>query len=481
MGHCARWEAVLSVGLQSTANAMSARVLSRYEPEWWSCPMTEGADLLVIGAGPAGMAAAVRARSAGLSVLVVDTLARPGGQIWRQGPGHSLPQIAVQWFDRFARSGARFIGGHTITMRGPRGGLVADPVLGSAPVTAPATTIQSQATILATGARELFLPFPGWTLLGVMGVGGAQALVKSGARLVGKTAIVAGSGPLLLEAAASLAHSGIRVTAILEQAPTSRIARFAAGLWRHPSKMAQAAQLRARLIRSPYRTGHWITRARPIGDQIVAEFTDGRRSWDRSCDLLCVGFGLIPETRLAQLLGCAISGDGSVTVDPSLHTTVEGIFAAGESTRVGGVDLAIVEGELAGLGATAFVKSEEVLPHPALARRRAGLLRFLDQMDAAFALRPELRFLPEEQTPICRCEDVLLGELDSEWGGREAKLNTRLGMGPCQAAVCGPATEFLFGWPREGPRPPVHPTRLTSFLRVPDTDTDADTVPTSDG
>jgi len=214
--------------------------------------------------------------------------------------------------------------------------------------------------------------------------------------------------------------------------------------------------------------------------------TDGSGEWTLECDLLCVGFGLLPETRLARLLGCDVDPDGRLTVDESLHTTVAGLFAAGESTGVGGADLALVEGALAGAGAAAYAldeapESEHTPPSDswgpgdrgtqsadeALTQERRSQGAFADAMHRAFALREELRHLAADDTLVCRCEDVPYGALDPAGTARQAKLGTRLGMGPCQGRVCGPATEFMFGWKEEPPRPPIHPMRIESLLLDP--------------
>jgi len=175
-------------------------------------------------------------------------------------------------------------------------------------------------------------------------------------------------------------------------------------------------------------------------------------------DLLACGFGLVPNLDLAQLLGCAVEAE-RVRVDPFLRTSINGVFAAGESAGIGGVDKALAEGRIAGLTAVGR-EAEAALLLPAAGRLRA----WGGALEAAYALRPELRHLAEADTVVCRCEDVTYGQLAGCARGRDARLHTRCGMGRCQGRTCGPATQFLFGWGPGGPRQPLVPTRLADLV-----------------
>lgn len=412
------------------------------------------ADVAVVGAGPAGIAAAAIAAECGCRVVVLDESIRPGGQIWRHTARDSLPVTARRWIERLDRSGARVISGAAVVDAVP--GFVLTAQVGGAPL-----TVTAEALILATGARERFLPFPGWTLPNVVGIGGAQALLKSGTSFAGKRAVIAGSGPLLLPVAAALSSGGARVELVAEQAPRARVLPFAAGLWRSPGRIAQAARFRMSFRSAPYRLGTWVTRAAGDGAVREATLTDGARSWTVPCDLLCVGYGLVPNAELARLLGCAVA-DGRVTVDAGQRTSLEGVYCAGEPTGIGGMEAAVVEGEIAGL--TAAGRATEAARHFA---RRDDTRAFGERLDAAFALRPELRSLAEPDTLVCRCEDVPLGLLRTERDARQAKLYTRAGMGPCQGRVCGPALEFLFGWQSGTVRVPVATATVGTLIDSP--------------
>jgi len=407
------------------------------------------ADVAVVGAGPAGIAAAVRAAESGRSVLLLDEAPFPGGQIWKRGPGTRLPSAARRWDERLARSGVRLLTGVSVVDATPGFRLLAEAPDGPMRVVAPRL-------VLATGARERFLPFPGWTLPGVLGVGAAQALLKSGASFSGCRTVVAGTGPLLLPVAAALAADGAAVAAVLEQAPGARVVRFGLSLWRHPGKLAGAARYRARFLEARYSAGAWVMSASGRERVASVRVTDGRREWTISCDLLCAAFGLVPNTELARLLGCE-TADGFVRVDARQETSVPGIFCAGEPTGIAGVETSLVEGQIAGAAAAG-------VPAPtALVRRRSRGARFAVSMAKAFSLREELRSLPQAGTIVCRCEDVTYGRLDPVFAAREAKLATRIGMGPCQGRVCGPAAEFLFRWTGDTIRPPAKAALISTL------------------
>lgn len=411
-------------------------------------------DVLVIGGGPAGIAAATRAAECGRRVVLLDEGADVGGQIWRRRQGGLATREARTWLARLEASGATVI----------RSASVVDVVRqagGAFAITAEGATgallISADAIVLATGARERFLPFPGWTLPGVIGVGAAQALLKSGASFRDRRVVIAGSGPLLLPVAQALAADGASVRLVAEQARSRDVARFALGLLRHPATLAQAAWYRAGFLRTPYTLGSWVTAARGEGRVEEVDITTGRETRTIACDLLCAAFGLVPNTELARLLGCDLT-EGMVRVNADQHTSVAGVYCAGEPTGIGGVELSVVEGEVAGMCSAG---------RPADARmlllRRGRLRRDAAAMDRAFALRPELRALARGDTIICRCEDVTLGAISASWTMRQAKLYTRAGMGACQGRICGTALEFLHGWQPDTMRHPVEPTLYSTL------------------
>ncbi|MGH9440917.1 MAG: FAD-dependent oxidoreductase [Thermoanaerobaculia bacterium] len=446
MGTCFECRATID-GVEQTRACLESRGGSSDVPD-------AAYDIAVVGGGPAGIAAAVRASTPGKRVVVFDSSAGPGGQIWRNRSQASLPRRALEWIQALDSCGAAVIrraevvtaeksgAGFDLTVQTP----------GSA------CRVRAGRLILATGARERFLPFPGWTLPNVFGVGGAQALAKSGASFEGKRIVLAGSGPLLLPAAATLARCGAKIALVAEQAPAARIVGFAAGLWRAPALLAQAARYRAAFRGARYAAGTWVVEAR--GDDRVSEvmLTDGRRRWAERCDVLATGFGLVPNTEIARLLGCRIGAEG-VSVDEAQRTSAENVYCAGEPTGIGGVESAILEGEIAGLCAAG---NEDAARSRFPGRDRSR--RYARRLERAFRLRSELRQIATHETIVCRCEDVAFGAFQASWSQRQAKLYTRAGMGPCQGRVCGPALAFHFGWETDTVRVPVLPASIESML-----------------
>ncbi len=408
-------------------------------------------DIVIVGAGPAGLAAACAASESGQSVGVIDDNPDVGGQIWRRERNKPSSRSARKWMKRLKESKHEFIPGTQVIAHTGEGELRVDHQ-------GQAGTISYRRLILATGARELFLPFPGWTLPNVMGAGGLQAMVKNGLPIKNKRVIVAGSGPLLLAVASYLRSRGANVLAVLEQAPSSRVTRFGISLlWRAPSKLWQGIRLRRG---QSYRAGCWVTRA--DGDECLSSvtFTDGKQTWSEKCDYLACGFGLVPNLELPSMMGCLIR-DGKVKVDEMQCALTPEVYCVGELTGIGGLEKSLIEGQIAG-----YVSTGQHEKARRLFRARKKARRFAELLDAAFALRDEVRDLPEAETIVCRCEDVTWERIRNcqEW--REAKLQTRCGMGPCQGRVCGASTSFLLGWRDEtSTRPPLFPVSVGGLLQ----------------
>jgi NADPH-dependent 2,4-dienoyl-CoA reductase/sulfur reductase-like enzyme len=284
----------------------------------------------------------------------------------------------------------------------------------------------------------------------VIGAGGAQALVKSGARFAGRRVVVAGSGPLLVAVAATLARAGARVVGVAEQAPLGRLAAFGAGLWRRPGRIGEAVGYAAALAGVPYRAGAWVREA--LGREHVERvlMTDGRREWEWRCDVLACGFGLVPNLELACLLGCEATAD-AVVADASQQTSLPRVFAAGEIVGVAGADHALASGGIAGLAAAGREAPRALLDE----RRREQ--DFGHRLARAFVLRDEVKALGRPETVVCRCEDATLAAVEGAGSLREAKLLARAGMGPCQGRVCGSTLGALRGLSPDTVRPPLLP------------------------
>jgi len=410
-------------------------------------------DVLVVGGGPAGMAAAARAAESGVRVGIVDDNASLGGQIWRgESQGHQ-GKDGARWSERVLATRVTTLCGMRIFDQPEPGVLLAEG-------TNDLFELSYKHLILAIGARERFLPFPGWTLPNVMGAGGLQAMVKCGLPVRGKRVVVAGSGPLLLAVAAYLRKHGAEIPMICEQASWSSLARFGVSLFARPEKLRQALQLRKELSGIPFAANSWTMTAH--GRKSVENVTVSLNGKTETipCDYLACGFHLVPNIELPLLLGCQVQA-GFVRVDDFQETTVSGVYCAGEPTGIGGVELSLLEGQIAGLAAAGCTtEAKQLFGEREKARSFAHLL------ERTFRLRGELRSLPSVDTIICRCEDISHSRLRAHTSWRAAKLHTRCGMGPCQGRVCGPATQFFFGWDPDSIRPPIFPARVENLAAL---------------
>jgi D-hydroxyproline dehydrogenase subunit alpha len=419
------------------------------------------------------MAAAVAARHAGSSVVVIDEYAAPGGQIWRRrfdevdaAAPRSLPPEGCARVTALRESGAEVLAGRSVW---------GTPEPGVLMLTGPGPArVRAKAIVLCTGAYDRPIAFPGWTLPGVLTAGGAQALLKGDLVVAGRRVVVAGTGPFLLPVAAGLADAGADVLGVHEAN-----GRF--GLAGHPllaaGKAGEALGYGVRLARHriPYHGRQAVIAAH--GDTALTHVTVARldAGWRPittrtvECDTLAYGYGFVPQLDLPVQLGCAtrhdVDGSPVVAVDAGLRTSVPGVYAAGESTGVGGAVLAEVEGRIAGRAAAADL-GRRVPPDPALSRRRDRLAAFARALQSAYPVRPGWMRWLRDDTLICRCEEVPLSAVREaqELGAvdaRSVKLLARPGMGWCQGRICGYAVACLAGEDPAAPRRPIaQPIRL---------------------
>lgn len=435
--------------------------------------------VVVIGAGPAGLAAARAARERGASVILLDASDQVGGQYWRHLP-ESRPSAREQRLHHGWR-----------TFTGLRAALAADPgceIVTGAQVWAIETgepaavavvvhaligppdgtdriprTFRPDALVLATGAHDRTLPFPGWDLPGVFTAGAAQALAKGERVAIGRRVVIAGAGPFLLPVAASLAATGARVSGVFEAARTTTLAR---GWLSRPWVLRGVAGKGRELAgyawghvrhRIPYRLGRAVVAAH--GTDHVESVTVARLDarWHPipgsevrvEADAVCVSHGFTPRLELPIAAGCEISPDRFVSVDDTQRTSVIGVYAAGEITGIGGADAALAEGALAGHFAAGGRAGDPVVRNAAAARRTFAA--FAARLDAAHGIRPGWTGWLTDDTVVCRCEEVSYGRLmstaaaTSSSGLRSLKLTTRAGLGICQGRICGRTVESLLG------------------------------------
>ena len=443
------------------------------------------ADLAVVGAGPAGLAAAVAAASGGLSVTVVDAGRQPGGQYWRHldeqaaaGTSTDLAdhpvgqhdwRVYVRLRERFdALRGAgriRYVPGAQVWFveRADQGWRLRLSAVVEPDDQLP-TEIEADALALCPGGYDRQLPVPGWDLPGVMAAGGVQALLKGHGSLAGRRALVAGTGPFLLPVATGLAEAGAEVVAVCEANAVSGWLRQLGGAVRSPGKGLDAVgYVRSMLAhRVPYRQRTVVTAIAGTGSVECATTArvdaDGRvvpgseRSVD--VDLVALGWGFTPALELVTAVGAdtRVDVDGSLVavVDDAQRSSTPGVYVAGEATGVGGAALALLEGELA--GRTAVRDRGRETSARQVRRLRRGIRRDRAFATAMHRAHPVPRAWSGWLTPetlVCRCEEVDAGTVrrarDELGGGdaRTAKLLTRTGMGWCQGRVCGFATALL--------------------------------------
>jgi NADPH-dependent 2,4-dienoyl-CoA reductase/sulfur reductase-like enzyme len=453
-------------------------------------------SVAVIGAGPAGLAAAVHAGEQGVSTVLIDSGARLGGQYWRHqktglngsdglDDSDGLHHDVATYRDLRRRLAALVAAGrltvhlqHQVwSLQADESGCLIAAVDRRDPHRPAELCVRADVVVLAVGAYDRQVPFPGWDLPGVLTVGGAQALLKGSGVAVGPRVLVAGTGPFLLPVATALAAHGADVLGVHE-------ANRAAGWFRQlPAAVAQPAKLReaggyalglARR-RIPLRTGSVVVAAHG-GDRLeavtVARLDRAGKVRDRTrrrvaVDVLAVGYGFTTQSELPFQAGCALSatGDGTlaVTTDSSQQTSNPRVFAAGESTGVGGAQLAVVEGVVAGVCAARAAnrsanpaRSDSEPDSPVETSRtiavairiRDRLRRFAAALYAVYPVPPFWLDTLEPSTVVCRCEEVSVAEIDAaiDGGARDArtvKLLSRSGMGWCQGRECGYATSCL--------------------------------------
>lgn len=393
-------------------------------------------DVAVVGAGPAGLAAASTAASAGCRVVLVDSGPGVGGRYWHHA--YDGPVVGV---DRLLNAAVWFVSP----------GFVLQTTRGE---------VTARRLVFATGAYDRVLPFPGWDLPGVVTPGAAQALLKGSGVPVGRRVVVAGAGPFLLPVATGLLAAGVEVAGVYEAGEPARYALAMGAIAGAREKLREAARYATVLARHrvPYRTRHAVVAAHGVASVSSVDVARLDRTAVKTveCDAVAVGYGFTPQLELPLALGCdtRMDVDGSLVlaVDAAGRTSVPQVYAAGEVTGVGGAALAEVEGRLVGVAAAIAGGRPSPLSKVELTRllnRRAALQRFATLMHKVHAPPAGWVSWLQENTTVCRCEDVPLHRIRTaiaELGATDArtvKSLCRPGMGWCQGRVCGYAVAAL--------------------------------------
>jgi NADPH-dependent 2,4-dienoyl-CoA reductase/sulfur reductase-like enzyme len=435
----------------------------------------------IVGAGPGGLAAAESALECGADVVLIDLNDRPGGQYHRELP----EDYSAAHPERVQHDYAAFTAQRDAVLAHPRCRwmtrtfvfFVERQMVSSRTTEVPLLhlitgdvdgldrtrhQLQPDALILAAGAHDRVVPFPGWTLPGVYTAGAAQTLARTERIALGHRAVVSGTGPFLLPVAQSLADAGTQVVGVLE---ANSLVTMARGWLPQPQRLlGQAGKTRelahyaTYLVRHaiPFRPGTAVVRA--IGDTRVEAATVARldANWrpipgsERTVevDTICVGHGFTPALELAHASGCDTRSTAAgtfVSVGATQQTSVGGVFAAGEMTGIGGAAVAAIEGRIAGFAAAGQ-------PHRItrrLERKKTGALHFVGRLAAGHPVRDGWHRWLDDDTTICRCEGTALCQLraahSAERSLRSTKLNTRAGLGPCQGRFCAANVDSICG------------------------------------
>lgn len=466
---------------------------------------TTQCDLLVVGAGPAGLAAATLAAGLGVDTVLLDEQPAPGGQIYRAITTTPVTDKNILGEDYwhgaslvgpFKQSGARYVPGATVwavaehTAPHPDKGFeVAYSVAGEARV------VHARRLLLATGAQERPFPIPGWTLPGVITAGAAQILLKTSGVVPADRTVLAGSGPLLYLVAWQYLNAGVKIDALLETTPSGRMGQAMSKVWgflRSPYLGKGLKLLRAVKAAVPIVKG--VTSLEALGDGKLqsVRYTAGGVTKTLPAEQLMLHQGVVPNVNLSRAVGAEHRWNDALDcwepqVDAWGLTTVDGIGMAGDGAGIAGALAAEHRGRLAALQAAHLLgridaarrDSEAVAPREALARAVRGR-EFFDALYKA----PDAFRRPTGDTIVCRCEEVTAAQVRETVklgcsGPNQMKAFLRCGMGPCQGRFCGLTVAEIIAEERGVPtkevgyyrlRFPTKPLTLGELASLPQTD-----------
>jgi NADPH-dependent 2,4-dienoyl-CoA reductase/sulfur reductase-like enzyme len=430
--------------------------------------MSGGQQVVIVGAGPAGIRAAQTLVAAGIRPIVLDENARWGGQIYRQPPADAGFQRSKATLYGFESKKAHAVH-ETMRVLLPHIDYRPDTLVWSCEgrrldtiCNGREASVAFTQLLIASGATDRVLPVPGWTLPGVYTLGGAQVALKAQGCAIGRRVVLAGTGPLLYLVAYQYVKAGAHVEAVLDTSAWSKQVSAVLKLVSQPSTFAKGVYYVAWLKARGVRIERDVTLVGIDGDEGVTgiRFRTSQQSVETiPCDAVGLGFGLRPETQLADLAGCRFRFDQLSRYwlperDAAGRSTVPGIYLAGDGAGIAGADAAELSGQRAALAllddlGIAHPQHADAIDMATLERRLQRIAVFREGIETAFAppAQPAQQW-PDDMT-VCRCEEVDAGTLRRCIRDGEAseinrlKALTRVGMGRCQGRMCGEAAIAL--------------------------------------
>ena len=422
--------------------------------------------MIIVGSGFAGLGAAEIVSEHRLDVLMIDENFHAGGQLLRKTAGKTalgdriesdrLKLSGYRIIDHIARKNIPFMNRTQVLGIYPENQICIEDKKGRI------LDLKAEFIICATGARERFLPFKGWTLPGVVSTGAAQVLIKSAGILPAREILIGGFGPLLFALANEVVDNKGRVISVLDQTSLMENLRILR-LWRHQTpRLIEGMHYLTRLLtaRVPVRSRVRIIEARGSRhlEEVITAKTDSNGMIESGTEKtyetgsLAVGYGFVPNIELPQIAGCEIAyredrGGWIVGVDRFMETSVKNIYAAGEITGIAGAKKSYIEGQIAALkilNELGLIRNSHFQrKFDVLARQRNYELQFGKFLNRLYRLPEKMYETISDDTIICRCEDVNMGEIRRRISNGfisigSLKKATRCGMGNCQGRTCGP-------------------------------------------
>ena len=427
-------------------------------------------DLVVLGAGPAGVAAANVASKEGAEVVIIDENSSAGGQIYRAPPNEFQPQNSFK-SDEF-REGEKqrniLENSNLTALFKHRVWSVSSDLVVSTVGPNGLSSWHARSLIIANGALERIIPFPGWTIPGVIGLAASTILLKSQYVLPGQSTVVAGCGPLLIAVANGIIKSGGKVSAIIDLNSKSDWIKAFPRLLSRPDQLFKGMSWFANIMKAGIKLygGHAVTNTKQVDNVLrisiapinsAGSILDSKNQKIVEGDCLAIGHGLFPSTEITRLLKAKhiydpLKGGWVPLIDDDFRSSIPGVYIAGDATGISGAFSAVQKGRIAGMAAVRDLNMMSSKKYKAKNKSERTTLKKNENFGKAavrlMKFRPELIQTITSETIVCRCEDVFRSEIDEaiESGARDLnqlKAWTRCGMGPCQGRTCSEAIEAI--------------------------------------